>query len=62
MGASRAYFASREIPLEANGAGRHLDLAVGTVKNHVSEILRKLGARDRTHGVLKALANHLLSQ
>jgi len=41
---------------------RHLGLAVGTVKNHVSEILRKLDARDRTHAVLKALANHLLSQ
>lgn len=41
---------------------RHLGLAVGTVKNHVSETLRKLEARDRTHAVLKALANHLLSQ
>jgi DNA-binding NarL/FixJ family response regulator len=41
---------------------RHLGLAVGTVKNHVSEMLRKLEARDRTHAVLKALANHLLSQ
>lgn len=38
---------------------RHLGIAMGTVKNHVSEVLRKLGARDRTHAVLKALASHL---
>lgn len=39
---------------------RHLGIAAGTVKNHVSEMLRKLEARDRTHAVLKALAGHLL--
>ena len=40
---------------------RHLGIAMGTVKNHISDILRKLDARDRTHAVLKALAGHLLS-
>jgi DNA-binding NarL/FixJ family response regulator len=41
---------------------RHLGIAVGTVKNHVSDMLRKLEARDRTHAVLKAIAGHLLSK
>jgi DNA-binding NarL/FixJ family response regulator len=41
---------------------RHLNIAVGTVKNHVSDMLRKLDARDRTHAVLKAIAGHLLSR
>lgn len=40
---------------------RHLSISMGTVKNHVSDILRKLDARDRTHAVLKAIAGHLLS-
>jgi DNA-binding NarL/FixJ family response regulator len=39
---------------------RHLGIAMGTVKNHISDVLRKLGARDRTHAVLKAIAGHLL--
>ncbi len=32
-----------------------LFLAEGTVKNHVSSILLKFGARDRTNAVLRAL-------
>lgn len=40
---------------------RHLGIAVGTVKNHISDMLRKLEARDRTHAVLKAIAGNLLS-
>jgi DNA-binding NarL/FixJ family response regulator len=30
-------------------------MAEGTVKNHTSNILAKLGVRDRTRAVLKAL-------
>jgi DNA-binding NarL/FixJ family response regulator len=41
---------------------RHLGIAAGTVKNHISDLLRKLDARDRTHAVLKAIAGHLLSK
>ena len=41
-------FANREI-------ARALHLAEGTVKNHVSSILLKLGARDRTRAVLRGL-------
>jgi DNA-binding NarL/FixJ family response regulator len=37
-----------------------LFLAEGTVKNHVSTILRKLGARDRTNAVLRALHEGIL--
>lgn len=39
---------------------RVLVLAEGTVKNHVSTILLKLGARDRTNAVLRALHRGLL--
>jgi len=37
-----------------------LGTAEGTVKNHVSNILSKLGVRDRTRAVLKALESGLL--
>lgn len=39
---------------------RVLTLAEGTVKNHVSTILAKLGVRDRTRAVLKAAERKLL--
>ena len=41
---------------------RYLGIAMGTVKNHISDILRKLDARDRTHAVLKAIAGNMLSK
>jgi DNA-binding NarL/FixJ family response regulator len=37
-----------------------LGTAEGTIKNHVSSILSKLGARDRTRAVLRALERGLL--
>jgi DNA-binding NarL/FixJ family response regulator len=39
---------------------RALGTAEGTIKNHVSSILGKFGARDRTRAVLKALETGLL--
>jgi DNA-binding NarL/FixJ family response regulator len=39
---------------------RSLFLAEGTVKNYVSEILEKLGTRDRTRAVLKAITLRLI--
>jgi DNA-binding NarL/FixJ family response regulator len=39
---------------------RALGTAEGTIKNHVSSILAKLGVRDRTRAVLKALEAGLL--
>ncbi|WP_460767114.1 response regulator transcription factor [Nocardiopsis nanhaiensis] len=35
-------------------------LAQGTVKNHISAILVKLGARDRTNAVLRAIREGML--
>jgi DNA-binding NarL/FixJ family response regulator len=40
--------------------GRALGISDGTVKNHLTEILDKLQARDRTHAVLKAIGARLL--
>jgi DNA-binding NarL/FixJ family response regulator len=40
--------------------GRALHLATGTVKNRVSDVLMKLGVRDRTRAVLRALDLGLL--
>ncbi len=39
---------------------RAVDLSEGTVKNHVSSILDKLGVRDRTRAVLKALSEGIV--
>lgn len=39
---------------------RSLFLAEGTVKNYVSDILEKLGTRDRTRAVLKAITLRLI--
>jgi len=40
--------------------GRLLGISDGTVKNHLTEILQKLEARDRTHAVIKAISKRLL--
>ncbi|HEY2885614.1 MAG TPA: response regulator transcription factor [Rhizomicrobium sp.] len=45
-------FSNREI-------GEMLGLSEGTIKNHVSRLLLKLDARDRTSAVLKAIASRL---
>lgn len=36
-----------------------LTISSGTVKNHMTDIMEKLDARDRTHAVLKAIAHRL---
>lgn len=36
--------------------GKALHISDGTVKNHLTDILAKLDARDRTHAVLKSIA------
>ncbi len=40
--------------------GRELNLTAGTVRNHISRILPKLGARDRTQAAVRALEFGLL--
>lgn len=40
--------------------GRVLTISDGTVKNHITDILARLDARDRTHAVLKAIAARLM--
>jgi len=42
------------------GIAARLHLSEGTVKNHVSEILSKLHANDRTHAVVLAVKRGLL--
>lgn len=39
---------------------RVLTISDGTVKNHITDILEKLNARDRTHAVLKAISARLM--
>lgn len=61
--APQGTFSEREVGILRLMAGgysnkeiaRSLDLAEGTVKNYVSDILDKLGTRDRTRAVLKAI-------
>lgn len=48
-------FSNREI-------GEMIGLSEGTVKNHVSRLLLKLDARDRTSAVLKAIASRLMGE
>jgi DNA-binding NarL/FixJ family response regulator len=59
---------SRELDILRLMAGGHnnreiadaLSITEGTVKNYVSSILSKLGVRDRTRAVLKALGSGML--
>ncbi|THV23513.1 response regulator [Glycomyces paridis] len=53
LGLLAAGYSNREI-------AEALFLAEGTVKNHVSSVLLKLGTRDRTRAVLRALHHGLL--
>lgn len=39
---------------------KHLSLAEGTIANHISTIINKLGARDRTHAVVIAKDHNLI--
>jgi len=63
QGAPQGTFSEREVGILRLMAGgysnkeiaRSLDLAEGTVKNYVSDILDKLDTRDRTRAVLKAI-------
>lgn len=63
QGAPKTHFTEREVSILRLLAGgysnkeiaRSLFLAEGTVKNYVSDILDKLGTRDRTRAVLKAI-------
>lgn len=67
-GAPREAFSQREVAILRLLAGgysnkeiaRSLFLAEGTVKNHVTNVLAKLGARDRTQAALRARALDLL--
>jgi DNA-binding NarL/FixJ family response regulator len=66
--APKANFGEREVAILRLLAGgysnkeiaRSLFLAEGTVKNYVSDILDKLGTRDRTRAVLKAITLRII--
>lgn len=66
--APRETFSEREIAILRLMAGGYSNreiaqavfLSEGTVKNYVSEILEKLGTRDRTRAVLKAITLHII--
>lgn len=66
--APRERFSEREVAVLRLMAGgysnreiaRSLFLAEGTVKNYVSTLLAKLGTRDRTRAVLKAIALRII--
>jgi DNA-binding NarL/FixJ family response regulator len=66
--AGQIYLGARELEILRLLAGgysnkeiaRGLKLAEGTVKNYVSDILAKLGTRDRTRAVLKAITLRLV--
>ena len=65
---TRETFSEREVAILRLLAGgysnkeiaRTLFLAEGTVKNYVSTILDKLGTRDRTRAVLKAITLRII--
>lgn len=67
-GAPTDTFSEREIAILRLLAGGYSNreiakavfLSEGTVKNYVSEILEKLGTRDRTRAVLKAITLHII--
>lgn len=67
-GAPTDTFGEREIAILRLLAGGYSNreiakavfLSEGTVKNYVSEILDKLGTRDRTRAVLKAITLHII--
>lgn len=67
-GAPTDTFSEREIAILRLLAGGYSNreiakavfLSEGTVKNYVSEILDKLGTRDRTRAVLKAITLHII--
>jgi DNA-binding CsgD family transcriptional regulator len=47
-------------PTDRAASCRTLGISDGTVKNHLTDILQKRKARDRTHAVLQAIASRFL--